>query len=147
MTPVALVLAGDRTGDCPFEVEAGDLAAVDLMGPPVVSQTPRTSAAIELAAFSNDPNAVVAHAGFALADMIDAREPPAPMSNGRNDPLIPLAPAEQTCVAAPAVDIVSEIVARDEGHAFAVDDQEAVDLVTACLEREMVGPAGLSLED
>lgn len=71
------------------EVEAGDPVVVDLMGPSVVSRTRRVSTPTELAAFSNDPNAVVAHAGFALADTIDAGEPPVLMFHGRNDPLIP----------------------------------------------------------
>lgn len=128
------------------EADAGQLVVVDLMGPPVVSETRRIQAPAELAAFSNDPDAVVAHAGFALVDTIDAGEPPALLFHGRNDPLTPFALAEQTCAAAHAVGIVCEIVAHDEGHAFAEDNLEAVDIVTAFLEREMAVPAGLSLE-
>jgi dipeptidyl aminopeptidase/acylaminoacyl peptidase len=129
------------------EVEAGELVVVDPMGAPVVSQTRPIPVPVELAAFSNDPDAVVAHAGFALADTIDAGEPPALLFHGRNDPQIPFALAEQTCAAAQAVDIVCEIVAHDEGHAFAEDNLEAVELVTAFLEREMVVPTGLSPEN
>lgn len=69
------------------------------------------------------------------------------MFNGRNDPLIPFALAEQTCAAALAVDIVCHIVAHDKEHSFSGDDREAVELVTAFLQREMVVPAGLSLEN
>jgi len=129
------------------EIEPGKLVEVDLMGPPVVSETQHVSPPAELAAWSNDPDAVVAHAGFAIADTIDRGEPPLLMFNGRNDPLIPFALAEQTCAAALAVDIVCEIVAHDEEHAFSGDDREAVELVTAFLDREMVVPAGLSLEN
>lgn len=129
------------------DIEAGDLVVVDEAGPPVVSETKHVSPPTVLAAFSNDPDAVVAHAGFAIADTIDPGEPPLLMFNGRNDPLIPFVLAEHTCAAALAVDIVCEFVAHDEGHAFSEDDREALDLVTDFLEREMVEPAGLSLEN
>ena len=127
------------------EHEAGELIAVDLLGPPVVSETRPIAPPAELAAFSNDPDAVVSHAGFALADDIDTGEAPVLMFHGRNDPLIPFALAEQTCAAALAVDIVCEMIAHNEEHAFAEDNQEAVDLVSDFLEREMVVLAGLSL--
>ena len=126
------------------EHEAGELIAVDLLGPPVVSETRPIAPPAELAEFSNDPNAVVSHAGFALADDIDTGEPPLLMFHGRNDPTIPFALAEQTCTAALAVDVVCEMIAHDEGHAFAEDNQEAVDLVADFLARVMVMPAGLS---
>ena len=44
-----------------------------------------------------------------------------------------------------AVDIVCELWARDEGHHFAEDYQEAVEITTEFLEREMVIPAGVLL--
>jgi predicted esterase len=126
------------------EHEAGELIAVDLLGPPVVSETRPIAPPAELAEFSNDPNAVVSHVGFALADGIDTGEPPLLMFHGRNDPTIPFALAEQTCTAALAVDVVCEMIAHDEGHAFAEDNQEAVDFVADFLARVMAMPAGLS---
>lgn len=127
------------------EHEAGELISVDLLGPPVLSETRPIAPPAELAAFSNDPNAVVSHAGFALADDIETGEPPVLMFQGRNDPAIPFALAEETCAAALAVDVVCEMIAHDKGHAFAEDNQDAVDYVANFLEREMVVPAGLSL--
>jgi predicted esterase len=127
------------------EHEAGELVAVDLLGPPVVSETRLIAPPAELAGFSNDPNAVVSHAGFALADDIDTGEPPLLMFHGRNDLTVPFALAEQTCTAALAVDVVCEMIAHDQGHAFAEDNQEAVDFVADFLARVMVIPAGLSI--
>ena len=127
------------------ETEAGTLVVVDELGPPQVSETQTIEPPPELAGFSNDPNAVVAHAGFALAETIEVGEPPSLLFNGTNDPLIPFTLAEQTCAAAQAVGIVCEIRAHDDGHHFAANDQEALDIATEFLEREMVTPADLEL--
>lgn len=126
------------------ELTQGQQVEVDELGDPVTNQLPPPTAPPELADYSNDIAAAVSFAGFALADTIDAGEPPAILFHGRNDGTIPFALAEQTCAAAAAVGVTCELHPHDEGHGFAADETEALELMLAFLEREMLIPVGLS---
>jgi predicted esterase len=97
----------------------------------------------ELVPFSNDLDAVVSFAGFALADHLDSGEPPAILFHGRDDRTVPFTLAERTCAAAQAVGVTCELVPLDDGHALPMDLSELLDTAEQFLDREMLTPAGL----
>ncbi len=104
-----------------------------------------------LVEFSGDPDAVISHAGFALAETIDRGEPPALLVHGTNDRVVPFSLAEHTCAAAAAVDVVCELVSHDNGHGFSGmhDPADGADPTVQStidfLNREVLAPAGISL--
>jgi predicted esterase len=100
----------------------------------------------ELVPFSNDLDAVVSFAGFALAAHLDRGEPPVILFHGRDDQTVPFSLAEQTCAAAQAVGVTCELVPLDDGHALPMDLSDLLDKAEQFLDREMLTPAGLTDE-
>jgi predicted esterase len=129
------------------ELAEGDVIAIDeLGGSATIGPAPPPPPA-DLAGFSNHINAAVSFAGFALADTIEAGEPPAILFHGRDDRTVPFALAQQTCAAAASVGVVCELVPHDAGHGMADDIDAAWDTVIEFLRREMLDPAGIALSD
>lgn len=91
----------------------------------------------ELASYSNEVGAVVAFAGFALGQTVDAGEPPALLFHGRDDGTIPIALAEQTCAAATAVGVTCELVRHDEGHRLPSERRAVFDRADDFLRRQL----------
>lgn len=95
--------------------------------------------------FSDVPNAVISHAGFALPETIDAGEPP--LVHGTNDEVIILFElAEQTCAAAVAVGVVCELITHLNDHgfdgSFSTNHDTSVDAAIDFLNRHVLVPAG-----
>ena len=111
-----------------------------------VGSPPPLAVPLDLAGFSNDINAAVSFSGFALTDTIDAGEPPAILFHGRDDSTVPFALAEKTCDAAAAVGVTCELIPHDSGHGRADDIDAAWDTIAEFLAREMLAPAGITLE-
>ena len=109
------------------ELESGELVSVDALGPAAEVGDPPPGSPPGLEHVDQRPNAVVSFSGFALADTIEAGEPPAMLVHGRNDSTVPFALAEQTCAAAAAVAVVCELVPHDAGHGIVEDRFDAVD--------------------
>lgn len=138
----ALALAYSRGA-----VEPHDEIEIDELGDPVDAPS---SAAVpvppDLAEYSDVPDAVIAHAGFALPDSIDPGEPPAFLVHGTNDDVIPFSLADETCVAASAAGVVCELVPHDNGHGFsgALDpsrsDDPTLQATIDFLNREVLAP-------
>lgn len=91
----------------------------------------------ELASYSNEVGAVVAFAGFAIGQTVDAGEPPALLFHGSDDRTIPIALAEQTCAAATAVGVTCELVRHDEGHGLPSDRRAVFDRADEFLRRQL----------
>lgn len=140
-TAIAALSLGYTSG----ELTPGEQIELDELGDPV---TMPDVAPLEippnLAAFSPTPNAIVAIGGFALAETIDAGEPPALLVNGTNDGSIPFALAEATCTAAAAVGVTCELVSHDDGHALEPRGLDTVGLVVDFLDRNMPVPARIA---
>jgi predicted esterase len=124
------------------DLAAGDTITIPgLEGSAQVSPPPGEPPA-EFAGISDEPDAAISFAGFALADTIDAGEAPVLMIHGRNDTTIPFALAEQTCASAAAVGVTCEILAHDDGHGLP-SDTATLDRIDEFLRREFaIGAAG-----
>lgn len=109
------------------ELEPGSVVTVDPLGPPAELRSVPTVVPPGLEIYSEEPDAAVSFGGFALADSIEAGEPPSMLVHGRNDATVPIALAEQTCAAASAVGVVCELVAHDAGHGVPPDTFDSVD--------------------
>ena len=125
----------------------GDLAAGDTITIPGFEGSaqvslPRIEPPTELAGISDDPDAAISFAGFALADTIEAGEAPVLMIHGRNDGMVPFALAEQTCASAAAVGVTCELLVHDDGHAL-LSDTATLDRIDEFLRQELaIGVAG-----
>lgn len=125
----------------------GDLAAGDTITIPGFEGSaqvalPRIEPPTELAGISDDPDAAISFAGFALADTIEAGEAPVLMIHGRNDGMVPFALAEQTCASAAAVGVTCELLVHDDGHALP-SDTATLDRIDEFLRQELaIGVAG-----
>jgi dienelactone hydrolase len=103
---------------------------------------PRIEPPTKLAGISDDPDAAISFAGFALADTIEAGEAPVLMIHGRDDAMVPFALAEQTCASAAAVGVTCEILAHDDGHGIP-SDTATLDRIDEFLRRELaIGATG-----
>lgn len=125
----------------------GDLAAGDTITIPGFEGSaevalPRIEPPTELAGISDDPDAAISFAGFALADTIEAGEAPVLMIHGRNDGMVPFALAEQTCASAAAVGVTCELLVHDDGHGLP-SDTATLDRIDEFLRQELaIGVAG-----
>ena len=125
----------------------GDLAAGDTITIPGFEGSaqvslPRIEPPTELAGISDEPDAAISFAGFALADTIEAGEAPVLMIHGRNDGMVPFALAEQTCASAAAVGVTCELLVHDDGHGLP-SDTATLDRIDEFLRQELaIGVAG-----
>lgn len=128
------------------ELVEGELITLDEFGASAIVGPSPPGPPPELAGFSNDINAAVSFSGFGLADRIDTGEPPAILFHGLNDRTVPFALAEKTCQGASAVGVTCELIPHDSGHGGADDIDSAWDTIAEFLEREMLGPAGITVQ-
>ena len=119
------------------ELNTGDSVSVDEVG--VSGELPDARPAVpdELIDFGDDIAAVVAFAGFGLADTIEPGEPPCLLFNGRNDGTIPFELAEASYVAAVGAGITCELVAHDQGHSMANDIDAALNRADQFLQEHL----------
>ena len=159
VAPDAVVVAGYSWGAITSlalaystgHVQPSDEVVIDELGNPVAAPTViSVPVPPDLTEYSDVPNAVISHAGFALPDTIDPGEPPALLVHGTNDDTIPFSLAEKTCAAATAVGVVCELVPHANGHGFSGDllagsgDDPTVQLTIDFLNREVLVPAGIA---
>jgi dienelactone hydrolase len=140
ITALALAYSeGELAEDSVITLDEFDASAT-VGSPPPLAVPP------DLAGFSNDINAAVSFSGFALTETIDAGEPPAILFHGRDDSTVPFALAEKTSDAATAVEVTCELIPHDSCHGRADDIDAAWDTIAEFLAREMLAPAGITLE-
>jgi predicted esterase len=159
VAPDAVVVAGYSRGAITSlalaystgHVQPSDEIVIDELGTPVAAPTGiSVPVPPDLTEYSDVPNAVISHAGFALPESIDPGEPPALLVHGTNDDTIPFSLAEKTCAAATAVGVVCELVPHENGHGFSGDlqagsgDDPTVQLTIDFLNREVLAPAGIT---